>query len=111
MIKNNFRCSLSTPVYTNLQVLDQAKSITIVIHEADDGFWKFFSKEDKMSSDEKVVLVSLEEILMIDPSVGDVAHLPEGSIATRRNQSDTWKITSNKPQSRSGKSADHDLKI
>ena len=95
MIKNTFRCPLTTAVFTNRQVINQGKSITIAIHDIDDGSWKFFSREDKMSSNEQVVIVSLEEILMIDPSVSEIAHLPEGAIATRRFAGDHWKIVTN----------------
>ncbi len=100
MVKNSFRCSLSTAVYTNRQVINHGKSITIVIHDINDGNWKFFSKEDKSNPNEQAILVSLQEILIIDPSVGEIAHLPEGSIATRRYIGDDWKVVSNKFQSR-----------
>jgi hypothetical protein len=33
---------------------------------------------------------------MIDPSVGEIATLPEGCIATRKYIGDNWKVTSNK---------------
>lgn len=99
MVKNSFRCCLSTAVYTNRQVINQGKPITIVIHDIHDGNWKFFSKEDKAGTSEPAMLVSLQEILIIDPSVGEIAHLPEGSIATRRFIGDNWKIVSNKFQS------------
>jgi len=100
MIKNTFRCPLTTAVFTNKQVITQGKLISIVIHDVDDGSWKFFSKEEKMSSNEQVVIVSLEEILMIDPSVSEIAHLPEGALATRRSLSDHWKIVTNAFESR-----------
>jgi hypothetical protein len=96
MIRKNFRCALEGAVITNRQVLNQGKPITIVIHEFDDGAWKFFSKEEDMNSDEGSILVSLEEILMIDPTVAEIAHLPEGIIATRRFVGDDWKTVSSK---------------
>lgn len=98
MIKNSFKCPLNTPVFTNRQVLDQTIPITIVIHEIDDGSWKFFSREEKMKPHNHAVMVSLEEILMIDPSISEIAYLPEGSIATRRFVGDSWKIISSKMQ-------------
>jgi hypothetical protein len=98
MNKNSFRCPLNTPVLTNRQVLNQTMPITIAIHELDDGSWKFFSREEKMNPNEQPMMVSLEEILMIDPSVAEIAHLPEGSIASRRYIGDNWKIVSGKFQ-------------
>jgi hypothetical protein len=100
MIKNTFRCALTTAVFTNRQVISQGKPITIAIHDIDDGSWKFFSREDKMTSNEQAVIISLEEILMIDPSISEIAHLPEGAIATRRFAGDNWKIISNSFQSK-----------
>jgi hypothetical protein len=94
MIKSSFKCPLNTPVFTNRQVVEQSLPITIAIHEHDDGSWKFFSKEEKNKSQEQPIMVSLEELLMIDPSVGEVSFLPEGSIATRRYVGDDWKVIS-----------------
>jgi len=102
MIKNNFRCPLSTLVCTNLQVIDHGRPITVVIHETDDGDWKFFSRDEKMNSDEKPIYITLGEILMIDPSVGEISHLLEGSIATRRYLGDNWTIISEKQHHRQG---------
>ncbi len=96
MIKNSFKCSLTTAVYANRQVIDLVKPITLVIHDTDDSNWKFFCGDGKQIGNEKPVLVALEEILMIDPSVGEIATLPEGCIATRKYIGDNWKVTSNK---------------
>jgi hypothetical protein len=94
-------CSLNTPVYTNQQVLENGKPITIVLHDKDDGSWKFYSKEDNMNSNQKVILVSLADMLMIDPSLGEVAHLPEGGIAVRNNIGEAWNFISGKNNARS----------
>ena len=92
MIKQNFKCSLSTAVFTTHSVLDRGKNIAIVIHEIDDGNWKFLSKEDSEYPDSKLIMISLREILMIDPTLAEIAHLKEGNLAVRRFVGDNWKI-------------------
>jgi hypothetical protein len=47
MIKNSFKCSLTTAVYANRQVIDLVKPITLVIHDTDDSNWKFFCGDGK----------------------------------------------------------------
>jgi hypothetical protein len=91
MIKQNFKCSLSTAVFTTRGVLNQGKPITIVLHEMDDGNWKFLSKEDLNVTRESLIMVSLQDILMIDPTLSEIAFLKEGNIAIRRFVGDDWK--------------------
>ncbi len=92
MIKHNFKCSLSTAVYSTRFVINQGKPITIVLHEVDDGNWKFLSKEDYESHKEGLIMVPLQEILMIDPTISEIAFLKEGNIALRKNVGDDWKV-------------------
>jgi hypothetical protein len=92
MIKQNFKCSLSTAVYTTRAVVNQGKPITIVLHEMDDGNWKFLSKEDFDISRESLIMVSLQDILMIDPTLSEIAFLKEGNIAIRKFVGDEWKF-------------------
>ena len=106
MIKQNFKCSLSTAVFTSRFVINQGRPILIVIHEIDDGNWKFLSKDDSENSKNGLLMVSLQEILMIDPTISEIAFLKEGNIAIRKNIGDDWKIApisyqspvSNKPK-------------
>jgi hypothetical protein len=92
MIKQNFKCSLSTAVFTTRFVINQGKPITIVLHENDDGNWKFLSKEDSGITREGLIMVPLQEILMIDPTLSEIAFLKEGNIAIRKFIGDEWKI-------------------
>jgi hypothetical protein len=92
MIKQHFKCSLSTAVFTSRLVINQAKPITIVLHEIDDGNWKFLSKEDSGNAMEGLIMVPLQEILMIDPTLTEIAYLKEGNIAIRKFVGDDWKI-------------------
>jgi hypothetical protein len=92
MIKQNFRCSLSTAVFTSRIVINQGKPILIVLHEIDDGNWKFLSKDDSDNSKDGLIMVSLQEILMIDPTISEIAFLKEGNIAIRKYIGDDWKI-------------------
>ncbi|NVO20763.1 MAG: hypothetical protein HXX13_13765 [Bacteroidetes bacterium] len=92
MIKQSFKCSLSTAVFTSRFVVNQGKPITIVLHELDDGNWKFLSKEDSNTKNEGLVMVSLQEILMIDPTISEIAFLHEGNIAIRKYIGGNWEI-------------------
>ena len=92
MIKQDFKCALSTAVFTTRFVVNQGKPITIVLHELNDGNWKFLSKEDSHTSREGLVMIPLQEILMIDPTIAEIAHMSEGNIAIRNFIGDDWKI-------------------
>jgi len=74
-------------------VINQGKPITIVIHEIDDGNWKFLCKEDSDNQKNGMIMVSLQEILMIDPTIAEIAYLKEGNIAIRKYVGDDWKIS------------------
>ena len=92
MIKQNFKCSLSTAVFSTRHVINQGKTIQIVIHEIDDGNWRFLSKEDSETAENKLIMVSLQEVLMIDPTLSEISHLKAGNIAIRKFVGDNWKI-------------------
>lgn len=87
-----FEDSLSTAVFTTKFVVKENKEITYVSHDEDDGSWQFHSN-DKWEDYSKVAMVlSLDEIIEIDPTVLEIADLPYDYIATRRSKQDKWVI-------------------
>ena len=74
-------------VFTTGQVFSAKEPILYVCHD-DEGEWQFHTGTDVNIEDAKVV--ALSEIVKRDPSIFDLADLPTGWIATRRNQDDDW---------------------
>lgn len=70
------------------QVLDGSEPILLVFHDADDHGWQFIGISDASMDD--AMLVSLEAIVRLDPTVLDVADLPPGWQAFRNAVGEVW---------------------
>ena len=55
----------------------------------DDGAWQFHPN-DRMTTVEDVRVITLEEMLVVDPSVGQVADMPRGWHAFRGTPGGSW---------------------
>ena len=77
-------------IYTTRYVLDGHAPITVVVHDWNDE-WHFWSDEGESVSEARVVL--FREIIATDNGLLEIANLPLGSKASRKNTSDTWNIT------------------
>ena len=77
-------------VFTTTHVVRAGKPILYVAHDDDDGAWQFHSGD--LVSTKDMMILALEEILEIDPSIASLANLPLGHCATRRNPSSAWRI-------------------
>ena len=87
-----FETSLNTAVFTTSFVINNKRLITYVSHDLEDGAWQFFS-DDLFDDFEKVAkLVSLEEIIDLDPSIIDLSEMQEGYSASRETLNDRWVI-------------------
>jgi hypothetical protein len=64
--------------------------IALVSHDADDGGWQFLSHETSPLKESDGVVVSLREIVQIDPSVAQLADLPLGWRAWRGAKNSLW---------------------
>lgn len=76
-------------VITVRQVLDGSQPVLYVYHDADDGGWQFLTGLTVETSDAKVV--SLGSMVLRDPSLAQIADLPEGYVATRSSLGAPWK--------------------
>jgi hypothetical protein len=92
--KNNygFKTSLNTAVFTTKFVLNENKVITRVSHHLEDGAWEFISDDLFIEYEQVAKLVSLEEIIDLDPSIKDLFNLEEGFQAYRKSLKDKWII-------------------
>jgi len=73
---------------TTKQVLDDGLPILEVIHYSDDCSWAFLcgSTEDE----EDARMVTMEEIVLIDPSLIEIADLEPGQVACREELGAEW---------------------
>ena len=74
-------------VFTTRKVLEDRLPILQVTHD-EDGDWQFLCGTTIAPEDAK--LVCLREIVELDPSVGQLAYLPEGWQAVRKSTGDPW---------------------
>ncbi|MBA9076217.1 immunity protein Imm33 domain-containing protein [Rufibacter quisquiliarum] len=87
-----FKESNDTAVFTTKFVLDDKKEITYVTHESDDGAWQFFSDDEFMDFEKVAKVVGLGEIIERDRTVLELADMPIGHYAYRKNISDKWTV-------------------
>ena len=78
-------------VITTTYVTHAGKPILYVSHDADDGSWQFHSSD--AVSEKDAMIVALGEILEIDSSIAELANLPIGWCAIRRNSNEAWKLS------------------
>jgi hypothetical protein len=83
-----FSNPLDTAVFTTIYVVRHNSPILFVFH-FDDGYWQFSGSEENLSDDEYMI-VGLGEVILIDPSVDEVASLPIGYFASRENIDSQW---------------------
>ena len=74
-------------VITTCHVLD-GTPILFVSHDEEDGAWQFHDGQTVRESDARVI--SLKRIIEIDSSVRELADLPLGWIAFRKNKKVPW---------------------
>ena len=78
-------------VFTTSLVVRDKCAIVYISHD-EDGTWEFHSKENV--STDMAMVISLGEILEIDPTVRMVLDMPEGSEAHRASSSSDWIVIS-----------------
>jgi hypothetical protein len=70
------------------QVLDGSEPILLVSHDEEDHGWQFIGSSDASMTD--AMLVCLEEIVRVDPTVLEIADLPPGWQAIRDAAGGAW---------------------
>ena len=74
--------------FTMRQVMNGSEPILLVSHDADDHGWQFIGTSDASMTD--AMLVALEEIVKIDPTVLEIADLEPGWQAIRKSVGSPW---------------------
>ena len=78
-----------TAVFTTTDVARKKLPIVYVSHDID-GDWQFFSSETVPTKE--AMIVSLGEIIALDPSIKEILQIPPGTEAHRTSPSDDWMI-------------------
>lgn len=89
--KKEFKDPPNTAVFTTKFVTEEKKTITYVSHD-DGSDWQFFSNDDFNDLESIARIVSLQEILNMDPTLLKLADMPAGYYATRKSKDDKWII-------------------
>jgi len=84
---------MNIAVFTTKFVVTDKKDITLVHHYKDDGTWQFDSSDPISNYEQDAKVVSLGQILQIDNTLSEIAHLPLGFKAYRKSKKDKWTIS------------------
>lgn len=77
-------------IYTTRSILDGSTPVTVVVHDWNDE-WHFWGQEGEIVAEARVGL--FREIIGTDKGLIEIADLPMGSKASRKNSHDNWQIT------------------
>ncbi|WP_224772854.1 immunity protein Imm33 domain-containing protein [Pelagicoccus enzymogenes] len=80
--------------FTCKHVLEENKPILYVSHDEEDGGWQFLCGAEN-HEEEDARIVSLLEIVKIDPRVNALYEMPEGVCAERKSKDGEWKAFKN----------------
>jgi len=85
-----FKDASNTMVITTKKIIRKEKPILVIFHDEEDGMWQFLDGND---ADESCAsIVSLEEVLLIDPTINLASDLPLGWVAWRENEKSKWEF-------------------
>ena len=84
--------NLNTAVFTTSFILNDKKPILYVSHYDEDGAWEFLSDDDFDDFEKVAKVVSLEEIINLDPTIIELLEMEEGCHAIRKSKEDQWII-------------------
>jgi hypothetical protein len=74
--------------FTVRQIVRDGNPILRVTHDSEDGAWQFL--EWGTPNEDDAMIVGLEEMTRIDPSILELADLPLGWRAIRRSAAESW---------------------
>lgn len=78
-------------VITTKKIIKRIGWIGYVSHDLDDGSWQFLELKESNLNPAEAAVISLEEIIKIDPSIMELTDLPVGWYAWRDAKGSTWK--------------------
>lgn len=80
-------------VIVNKAIILKGDWIAYVSHDLDDGGWQFHADQPEPVTQDDAMLVSLKNIVDLDPSIVDLAGLPPGWHAWRDSKESKWQIS------------------
>ena len=83
-----FHDGRNVAVFTVKQIFKENNPILYVSHDEEDRTWQFLTDETVEIKD--AMIVSLEEIVVLDPTVNELYDLPMGHYAERKFIGDNW---------------------
>jgi hypothetical protein len=89
-MNKKFLGNLNTAVFTTKYVLEYNRPVLYVYHYEEDGAWSFFGDEECQDMDFRVI--ALEEMINIDNSILELADMPLGFYAKRKDITSLWQI-------------------
>lgn len=88
-----FKDDPQTMVLTTKRIINGDTIITIVFHDEADGMWQFL---DGIDTDENsAAIISINEMVLIDPNLEEIANLPLGWVAWRNDSFSEWNMKVN----------------
>jgi hypothetical protein len=76
---------------TTRQVLHQRWPILLVIHDADDGAWQFVNGHGDTDDTDSALVVGIESVSAVDPTILELSDLPMGWRAWRASVDGDWR--------------------
>lgn len=84
-----FDQSPNSATVTTTHVMNLGAPITRAYHDESDHGWQFFSEHISLSKD--AMLVALQEVVEVDPTILEIADLPPGWMAQREAIGAPWR--------------------
>ena len=78
-----------TLVFTCTHILDGLSPVRLVTHHFDDGSWQFLCGEEGHGPADAVI-ITLGELLELDPELEKLSDLPVGCCAMRKDADAAW---------------------
>jgi hypothetical protein len=84
-----FEAPPNTAAITLRSIAFHGAPILLVTHDQEDGQWQFLDGSDAPDPQDACI-IALSNVLALDPSIQQIADLPEGWIAHREHAGSTW---------------------
>jgi len=76
---------------TTRQVLHEQWPILLVTHDADDGAWQFVNGHGDTDDTDSALVVGIESVSALDPTILELSDLPMGWRAWRASVDGDWR--------------------
>jgi len=80
----------AVPVFTDKWVIDGSTWIQYASHDLEDGAWQFHGAGRETADEVHARMITLERLLLLDPSLATLADLPPGWRAWRPTRESLW---------------------